>query len=306
MNDSTGRTPKRRQLQRFLTAALLGFAGLFYSLAAFAGLLVSGERGDFVFNGDAQFADKPVVVYYYKPKTVTADTRVVFAIHGVDRSGKRARDNWLPFSEKYGLIVLAPEFDDMHYPPHLFQLGGMEKDKASWTFPIIEKIFDKVRNEENLSTNSYILFGHSAGGQFAHRFVMMMDNPRVSVAIAANAGNYTMPVYPTSIFDHRFPWALDESVLDTAHLKAAFGRKLIVLLGENDIQTEASNTIMARESLAQGRTRLERGKSFYAKAKDQAEKMHTPFEWKLVTVPGVGHNSKEMSKAAAKMLFDAN
>jgi len=133
------------------------------------------------------------------------------SLHGVDRSGSRARDHWISAADKYGLIVLAPELDERNYPERYFQFGGMEsKDQNDWSFGIIEDIFEKIRLEEDLKTNSYILFGHSAGAQFTQRFALMMEHARFSVAVAANAGAYTMPEYSTSIFGPSFPWILSD------------------------------------------------------------------------------------------------
>ena len=39
----------------------------------------------------------------------------------------------------------------------------------------------------------YALYGHSAGGQFVHRYVAFADAPRMESAVAANSGWYTMP-----------------------------------------------------------------------------------------------------------------
>ena len=288
-----------------LTYAICALALLFQPLAAWAGLLSAGRAESFVFTDDGSFSDRPLTVFYYKSKRATADAKLIFSIHGVERSGKRARDNWIDFAEKQGAIVLAPEFDEQRFPTRLFQMGGIEQpDRSKWTFTLIEKIFDKVRSEEHLSTPAYMLFGHSAGAQFVHRFVLMTDRPRLSIAIAANAGSYTLPAYPASPLDFKFPWMLDRRVVDDAGFKDIFGRKMIILLGEQDIQTDGGHLPKSREALAQGANRLERGKNFHALAKSQAAQAGIDLQWKLVTVPGVGHNSREMSKAAARILLE--
>ena len=130
-----------------------------------------------------------------------------------------------------------------------------------------------------------------------------IKGPRVSVALAANAGSYTMPSYP-GVMDDKFPYALDEGIVSPDKLKQVFARKLIVLLGEADIQTDAANLPKARQASAQGVNRFERGTNFFAQATAQAQKLGTPLAWERVTVPGVGHDSRRMSQAAARLLFE--
>ena len=40
------------------------------------------------------------------------------------------------------------------------------------------------------------------------------------------------------------------------------------------------------------------------KAQAEAQKLGTPLGWERVTVPGVGHDSRRMSQAAARLLFE--
>jgi len=271
---------------------------------AWAGGLPAGEPGSFVFTDRGFFADKPVTVYYYKARSAGSDARVMMVIHGMERQGSRMRDNWLPFAEKNKLIVLAPEFDEARFPSRLFNMGGIEgRDRSQWSFQIVEHLFDFVRADEGLSATDYLLFGHSAGGQFVHRFMLLAEAPRVSVAVAANAGSYTMPSYP-GLMDDKFPYALNESIVSLDKLKQVFARKLVVLLGEADIQTDAANLPKARQATAQGVNRFERGSNFFAQAQAQAQKLGAPLAWERVTVPGVGHDSRRMSQAAARLLFE--
>ena len=276
-----------------------------HACIAWAGGLAAGEPGSFVFTDKGYFADKPVTVYYYKARSAGPDARVMMVIHGAERQGSRMRDNWLPFAEKNRLIVLAPEFDEARFPSRLFNMGGIEtRDRGKWSFQIVEHLFDFVRADEGLSATDYLLFGHSAGGQFVHRFMLLAEAPRVSVAVAANAGSYTMPSYP-GLMDDKFPYALDEAIVSPDKLKQVFARKVIVLLGEADTQTDAANLPKARQATAQGVNRFERGGNFFAHAQAQAQKLGTPLAWERITVPGVGHDSRRMSQAAARLLFEA-
>ena len=66
---------------------------------------------------------------------------------------------------------------------------GRESDREKWAFSTIEHLFDEMRVDQA----SYVLFGHSAGGQFAHRMALFRPDSRASVIVAANPGWYTMP-----------------------------------------------------------------------------------------------------------------
>ena len=277
---------------------------LLQACLAWAGGMVAGEPQSFVFTDKGYFADKPVTVHYYKARSAGTDAKVMIVIHGMERQGARMRDNWMPFAEKNKLIVLAPEFDEARFSSRLFNMGGIEtRDRSKWSFQIVEHLFDFVRADEGLSASDYMLFGHSAGGQFVHRFMLLTEVPRVSIAVAANAGSYTMPRYP-GVMDDKFPYALDESIVSPDKLKQVFARRLVVLLGEADTQTDAANLPKARQATAQGVNRFERGTHFFAQAQAQAQKLGTPLAWERVTVPGVGHDSRSMSQAAARLLFE--
>lgn len=281
---------------RLFAAALLWVAGLG---GALAGSLGTGVPQSFVFTDAGYFADRPVTVYYYKAASAGPGAKVLIAIHGVERDGAKARNHWVHWAETQHGIVLAPEFTEQSFPTRGFQWGGMEDtDPRHWTFQLIEHLFDQVRRDEGLQSERYFLFGHSAGAQFVHRFMLMQDAPRVAQAVAANAGSYTMPVYPEGAFSTGFPWTVSERRLPPPKLAAAFGRPLLVLLGEADTKTDG-DLPRQPEAMAQGPYRLARGQAFFKAAQEQALRQNVALRWQLQTVPGVGHNSSAMSKAAA-------
>jgi hypothetical protein len=293
-----------------LRFAVLEFAAAtlltLYVSCAHAAVMVVGEPRNFVFEPRGHFADRPIKVHYYVPKSATSDSQLLFIIHGSDRDAGRELNHWIVAAERHGFIAVAPQFDEAHFPVRLFQLGGIEShDPAGWSFQIIENLFDQICRDQSLTAKTYLLFGHSAGAQFVHRMMLMMDRPRASTAVAANAGTYTFPVYRASFFDARFPWKLDESALDRARLKEALGRKLVILLGEEDVRTDGEFP-GSREAMEQGSNRLERGRNFCDAAKTQAGELGVDLHWKCVTVPKVGHSAARMSKVAEKVFFEGS
>jgi hypothetical protein len=68
--------------------------------------------------------------------------------------------------------------------------------------------------------------------------------------------------------------------------------------------TSGPDVPRSKEAYAQGANRLERGQKFFAVAKAEAARLGTELKWQLVTVPGVGHSSKAMSRVAARMLLE--
>lgn len=80
--------------------------------------------------------------------------------------------------------------------------------------------------------------------------------------------------------------------------------RLTVLLGESDNDGEAGG-IQLHTPIADsmGDNRLARGRYFFAAGKSQAAALNAPFNWTLTTVPGVGHEYRGMSRAAARVLY---
>ncbi|NKF31987.1 hypothetical protein HER21_36775, partial [Pseudomonas sp. BGM005] len=118
--------------------------------------------------------------------------------------------------------------------------------------------FENVRARIGGEQTGFSIFGHSAGAQFVHRYVEFVPHAPVNVAVAANAGWYTMPDESA-----RFPFGLDGDA-PQFDASAAFGRHLVILLGTDDVGTK--NLRRDDEARAQGDTRLERGREFFDRA----------------------------------------
>lgn len=261
-------------------------------------------KGNFLHTAAIDESGKPVTVWYYKPATLGANKKVLFVMHDADRHGESYRDHWVPYAEKYNFLLVVPEFAEKHFSTDEYEFGNIADPRQErWSFWVIEQVFDQLRQREASVAGKYYLFGHSAGAQFVHRFMLFMPAPRVQIAFAANAGAYTMPVYPDWL-QPSFPMTLDKTLVSEQRLAAAFSRRLVLMLGEQDIDENSAGLPRSAEALEQGKNRFERGRKFFQLAQRQAAAQNTALNWKLVTVPNVGHSHAGMAKAALGYLFE--
>lgn len=268
-----------------------------------AGSRMEAGISRFVFDG---WSGPELRVWTYVPSSVTADARILFVMHGVERDAKRYIADWARTAERYGVILVAPEFDERRFPgPESYNQGGVidprtgkTRDPETWTFSVIEPLFDEVKRRTRSEVRAYSIYGHSAGAQFVHRFVMLAHPVRLDHAVAANAGWYTWfdpdRAFPQGMKLHRQGFALDRS---------GFSERLTILLGTEDIESDDRNLrddVWTRE---QGQNRLERGRAFFAHARETAGARAPAFRWRLQYAPGVAHENRKMTLYAGDILF---
>ncbi len=170
--------------------------------------------------------------------------------------------------------------------------------ESDWAYSMIDPIFELVKKKMGNQSTGYLIYGHSAGSQFVHRFLYFKPNARVQRAVAANAGWYTMPN-----FRQLYPYGLKGTPCTLENLKKLYTRDVVILLGEADTSQTSSSLRRTPEAMLQGRFRFERGHSFFNAAQKMARQIGTPFNWHLQTVPGARHSNKQMKAVAAKFLF---
>ena len=276
------------------------------ALVAYASAIAQPTAGaaDYTFTPKS---NPPLVVFYYVPRNSTADSRVVFALHGLLRRGADVRGAWIANADRHGFIVVTPQFDNVAYKGSAnynvgrVMAGNTVNPPASWSFQVIEEVFDDLSKRLGLRTGRYALFGHSAGGQFVHRFAQLMSAPRVERYVAANSGWYTWMDSAA-----RYPWGLGGLDFKPEDECRAFGRPLTLLIGELDNDPNHDQLNREPASMQQGAHRLERGKNFFAASQARARQLNCVFSWQLVTVPGVGHEFDKMGAAAAALIFAPN
>jgi hypothetical protein len=265
--------------------------------------VIEPGRGVFTFDGYPPLKDQPVHVFYDAPTNVET-AQILIVMHGVARNAEEYRSDWRNVVDSRNVLVLVPEFSEEQYPDsegyalgNTVESDGTPVPNDQWSFHVIEALFDYVVREVGSNARDYALFGHSAGAQFVHRFIEFLPTHRARIAVAANAGWYTVP--DDSI---TFPYGLDKapSGVDLHH---AFASNLVILLGADDIETDTESLRRDDESDAQGRNRLERGLNFYLKSREIATQESMDFHWRLTVIPGISHSHADISAVAAPMLL---
>ncbi|MBU7579748.1 MAG: hypothetical protein KAF27_04665 [Porphyrobacter sp.] len=243
-------------------------------------------------------------VFYALPQRIERDTPVVIVMHGVNRDADRYCDEWAGLARQHGFIAVCPQFDSANFPGALgYNTGyfttadGTPRPRSQWSFAAIEPLFDDVRSRFGTKAARYTIYGHSAGAQFVHRYVLFTPEARIEQAIAANAGWYTMPDRTIG-----FPYGLGNTPVSEANLAAALGKPLTVLLGTADTDRADTDLRKTPEADAQGLHRFERGQTFYKRGQDAAMASRTSFGWALIEVPGIAHSNAGMAQAAATLV----
>jgi hypothetical protein len=261
-----------------------------------------GTTGDLSFSWEGPLADQPIRIWYDAPDDPSS-AQILIVMTGAHRNGEGYREDWLPILQDHNTLLLVLEFPKDDYPGsstynqgNILDASGDVNPPEAWTFNMVEALFEAVVRDTNSGEKDYALFGHSAGGQFVHRFMEFTEENHVRVAIAANAGWYTMPDH-----DIEYPHGLKNSPLSPKELREAFSRRLIILLGADDVDPNDTLLQRDRKTDAQGDNRLSRGMNFY-QASRAAAKESDDFNWGLTVVPGVAHDHKQMAEAAALLL----
>jgi pimeloyl-ACP methyl ester carboxylesterase len=166
--------------------------------------------------------------------------------------------------------------------------------KTRWALSAIERLFDQVRQAEGLTTTTYDIVGHSAGGQFVHRLVLFLPDGRFRRAVASSPGRYALPVLTAS-----FPYGLRGTAIDSMALRRALSRDFVLLLGDRDTEDRAREP----EAVSQGQNRFARGLRFFAVATEVANALHTRLGWRLVILPGADHTPGPMVRAGLQELL---
>jgi pimeloyl-ACP methyl ester carboxylesterase len=211
------------------------------------------------------------------------------------------------------MLLVMPLFDRQRFPYWRYQALGITRTSrkipsgpiaveppAQWTGTLILKLIDHVRNDEGRPALDYYLIGHSAGAQIVNRFAALVPNGARRIVIA-NPSSYMRPTRQA-----RFPYGfgdLPQNMADESAVRRYLAQPITILVGTADLGT--GNLDLLPPAMQQGATRYERGRNAFHAAQDLARDKGWEFNWRLIEVPGVGHDARGMyhSPQAEAALF---
>lgn len=235
-------------------------------------------------------------VWLYRASGWVPGGRVLAVMHGAARDADRYRDVWAPLAEAAQALLVCPDFTRAGYPGEAYNEGRVPGPDP--VFLALPRAVAAARAAAgDTGDRPFDAYGHSAGAQFLHRFLLLCGAPGAGRMVAANAGFYTMPT-----LDIAWPYGLG-GVGDAAVLRGALTRPLTVLLGERD--TDPNHRLLRRtpEAMAQGPFRFARGQAFFAAGRQAGERLGVRCAWNMAMVPGVAHSNAGMAPSAAQILW---
>ena len=249
--------------------------------------------------------EKPDIdIFYSSPKSINANTKVLFLVHGGSRAAEKYINDWISFSKDRNVVLVAPEFSKKYYPEYAFLMMSKENgkslnDESLYINNSLGLLFDFFKAKLKLSTSNYRLYGHSGGSQFVHRYLLLSNDTRIEKAAMANAGFYTF------LDDEiTYPFGTKKMKISDERIKWFYRLKGGVFLGSADTDPNHESLPRMRKARKQGKNRLERGKNFLEDLVKYGVDNNLPFRWRFQIVSNVGHSNIGMSTAASEFLLE--
>ncbi len=286
------------------------------------------------------FVDKTEVIYYI-PKYFDPNTaEYLFGIHGAGGSGGAFSriGQFRRIADIENLVIVAPRFDfiynfdeknrrdaegnvkpniyrDFYLYKHQQLLYHRNEHRVDLRLIEIFELF----NQQLMKREKFHLYGHSGGGQFAHRFAIFHPELINKIAVSS-AGSYTFPRR-----DKAYPYGLDMTRLKNTYgaqtneeglkltndqldnkLDKLLDLDMYLIVGELDTDEDTD-----KGDFWQGKGHVERGRNFWLamQAEDQRLKdigirdASKFFRFKFHVMPGIGHDSNMAAATAVELLF---
>jgi pimeloyl-ACP methyl ester carboxylesterase len=239
---------------------------------------------------------RQIPIFTYRP-TGCADPSLLLVFHGAERNAEDYRDYARALADRDCMLVAAPLFAQHTFPSWRYQRGGIvdkngqPRDPSKWTGQLVLDLVDRLRKQEGRPL-PYSLVAHSAGGQFLSRLAAFVPTQARRIVLA-NAGTY---VFPSLAVDA--PYGLGNVYAGASgeqHLQRYLQQPVTIYLGQADSADDERNN--SPEARAQGASRHQRGMNVFAAAQKLAQARGWTFNWRLVELPGVGHDAQKMLAA---------
>ena len=121
---------------------------------------------------------------------------------------------------------------------------GKPLPEKLWTYSAIEPLFDDFKERFGSQREPYSIYGHSAGGQFVHTYLLFKPDARVEWAVAANPAFCLVPDS-----NEAYSFGLKGAPLPKDAVKKWLASPTVLLLGDRDLNPRSrplSNEPLAR------------------------------------------------------------
>jgi poly(3-hydroxybutyrate) depolymerase len=254
-----------------------------------------GRTTGFASQVDPRFSYWLHVPSCYKQGTPPRHRLMLVAVHGTDRNVPMLRTLFEEFSEKHGVLILAP-----HFPAGLGDPRDVDAYKYLRAFGVhydeaLLHIVGEVAARYGCNPEQFLLFGFSGGAHFAHRFWYLYPERLRALAVAA-PGSVTLPTHHEEWWvglgdvERRFGRPVD--------FKAMAGVPALLAVGSNDtavdvISHSEDSIYWVKGANSAGRTRVDRLRTL----RDALRARNIPVEYR--ELPGVAHEYSPLVAAAA-------
>lgn len=258
------------------------------------------------FTDTAGDATRPLVLHTYRAAGYSPEKPVVIVQHGMNRNGDDYRDFWIEAAERHELLIVAPTFGNDHYPGaevynngHVLDAEGGLRPRHEWGYAVPARVFALLREAGITTREKMFFFGHSAGGQFGHRMAATQPLDVFEAIAVGNPGWYTLPTLSA-----KFPEGMGGIGLAEANLVNLLAYPLLIMAGEQDIETSGPSLPAQPAAVAQGPHRYARAQNYLAAGRAEAARRGIACNWRLQSVAHIGHDGAAMSRATASLWFE--
>jgi pimeloyl-ACP methyl ester carboxylesterase len=248
---------------------------------------------------EAAFSANPVTAAWFIPGD---PERVLVLAHGFpwpDESmpdsaladyARAAVERWVPFAQTHRALVVAPVFGGQDFPCYR-EMTGRVISPATFVNRLVQKA---TREHVPRFAGRFALHGHSAGAQFAGRYLVTHPHLLDQVVLSAPS-TFPMP-------DPGIPWphgmgpAAGFIPQRAGWLTAASEVAVTVLVGSRDTELRPPGPGQP------GSTRIERAAGWVESMRHLAGAGRKTFTIRLVVAEGLGHEEAAMTAPAQEIL----
>ena len=181
---------------------------------------------------------------------------------------------------------------------NLHTADGRPNPRDQWTFGIDPRLFDALRDQGITRTRRYGVFGHSAGGQYVHRMLSFGYRDRVawpSPPTPEHMRCLTCQSIGPGALERLRSRRRTENVPGLSHNHHGWNgghedHGPFLSQGPEIAATRSDPPCSAHRYLQTGQ--------------EAAAQLGVSLAWRVVEVPGVGHDGRGMSDAAAPLVAD--